>query len=76
VAPRRLLREGLRVLAERGCGEATLWVLDRNARARAFYEAHGFVHDGAAKHDAALAIDELRYRRPLAHLPAADSRNA
>lgn len=42
-----------------------LWVLEQNGRARAFYEANGFVHDGGRKTDPAfLGNDavEVRYR--------------
>lgn len=60
-----LLEEGLRFLAGRGHGEATLWVLAVNARACAFYEARNFARDGAHKHDAAVNAEELRYRRRL-----------
>lgn len=62
----KLMAEGLRFLAGRGCQEVTLWVLDRNARACAFYEACGFTRDGASKHDDHLNVDELRYRCTLA----------
>lgn len=62
----KLMAAGLQFLAGRGCVAATLWVLDRNARARAFYEAHGFALDGAHKHDVRLNADELRYRCKLA----------
>lgn len=61
----RLMAEATQFLA--GCGyvELTLWVVEGNKRACAFYEASGFTLDGARQHDPELAIDELRYRRRL-----------
>jgi len=52
---------------ERGFSELTLWVLEANAPARAFYEARGFVTDGAAKTSqaAGATLAEVRYRRSL-----------
>ena len=43
----------------------TLWVLTANARARRFYEACGFVADGAHQQVAlgGARLDEIRYRR-------------
>lgn len=45
----------------------SLWVVATNERARAFYEARGFVADGHAKTHARLGIPlhEVRYRRNL-----------
>jgi ribosomal protein S18 acetylase RimI-like enzyme len=64
----RLHDEGLVQLAGQGFGVARLWVLDSNARARRFYERHGWLADGATK-DQAMAggfvAHEVRYRRPL-----------
>ena len=56
--------EELRAL---GFAEATLWVLDDNPRARAFYAACGWRPDGGAKRGVHLgvAVDELRYRKSL-----------
>ena len=50
-----------------GCANATLWVVDGNDRARAFYEARGWVHDGAVKVDdqGSFRLRELRYVRAL-----------
>jgi ribosomal protein S18 acetylase RimI-like enzyme len=54
-------------LAAAGYEQATLWVLDTNARARRFYEAAGFRADGAEKPDdrGTFTLREVRYRRPL-----------
>ena len=41
-----------------------LWVLENNMRARAFYEAHGFVKEGLEKFDKTLTgheLHEIRY---------------
>ncbi len=66
---RVLLGETLQRLRHGGYGEATLWVLDGNARARQFYEALGWRLDGGAeRHDATLTgfpLHEVRYRVPL-----------
>ena len=44
-----------------------LWVLDRNAPARNFYERHGFSPDGTAQDFDALVtpVPEIRMRRLL-----------
>jgi len=63
-----LMAQALHVLKLLGYAEATLWVLRDNRRARDFYQASGFVSDGAAKIDinaAGISYDEVRYRRPL-----------
>ncbi len=47
--------------------QATLWVLDSNARSRAFYERQGWQPDGTVKPDTIgdTQVAEVRYRRPL-----------
>lgn len=53
---------------EDGFSELTLWVLDANLRARAFYEKFGFVLDGGTNEDdrwGDFVIREVRYRKPL-----------
>ena len=64
---RDLMAAGLERLADLGFEQATLWVLDSNARARRFYEAGGWCADGAVKDDdrPGLVLPETRYRRPL-----------
>lgn len=63
-----LLRTAVEELQAAGFREATLWALDTNSRARAFYERHGWTHDGATKrHDwISFVATDVRYRRPLA----------
>jgi ribosomal protein S18 acetylase RimI-like enzyme len=60
---RALIEAGTAALEAR-FDEATLWVLDSNARARAFYEDHGWRPDGAVKHATiqGTEVDEVRYR--------------
>jgi len=45
----RLLERAQNALRERGFVRATLWVLDANERARAFYERHGWRPDGTVR---------------------------
>jgi ribosomal protein S18 acetylase RimI-like enzyme len=45
-----LLRETLVRLRARGDEQVTLWVLEGNARARAFYARHGFAETGERGH--------------------------
>lgn len=48
-------------------GEATLWVLEDNPRARAFYERAGWAVDGARKAEPRWGVraPEVRYRKSL-----------
>lgn len=59
-----LIAEIERRLVADGHRSAMLWVLEGNARASAFYEAHGWHADGGAKLDG-----ELRERRHVRALP-------
>jgi GNAT superfamily N-acetyltransferase len=54
----------LETLAGMGFTEATLWVLGANARARAFYESHGWHSDGSVKSDVndGAVVHQVRYR--------------
>jgi GNAT superfamily N-acetyltransferase len=64
-----LLRAAHATLTERGHGDAVLWVLPGNTRARRFYEHHGWVPDGTERSvDVAsgVPVTELRYRVALA----------
>ncbi len=54
-----LLRAGVAAL---GPARVTLWVLERNAAARAFYAGHGFSPDGARRETAGAA--HVRLARP------------
>lgn len=45
-AGRELFEHAVADLRERGFDTATLWVLETNERARRFYEAAGWTHDG------------------------------
>jgi GNAT superfamily N-acetyltransferase len=59
--------EALRTLAEQGHRSAALWVVDRNPRARRFYEREGWSADGVERVDevGGTPIHELRYVRNL-----------
>ncbi len=49
-----------RILGER---DATLWVVETNARARSFYARHGFVLEGATTSHEATGVPEVRLVR-------------
>ena len=63
-----LLRAAVDAATAGGYLHAALWVLEDNARARAFYERQGWEHDGV--HDTVRSgprlVRRLRYRRGLA----------
>lgn len=65
---RNLLQHAERDLLDHGYDEATLWVLESNQRARHFYEAAGWLADGAVKveRQGDVELREVRYRRMLA----------
>jgi L-amino acid N-acyltransferase YncA len=62
-----LLAASLAYLKQEGFREVIVWVLTSNARARAFYEKHGFVPDGTTKTDERqdFTLHEVRYRMPI-----------
>ena len=64
---RRLFQEATDALRQDGCIEATLWVLEDNARARRFYAAAGWQPDGATKVEErpGFHLREVRYRGHL-----------
>jgi len=66
-AGRSLIRAGVQALHDAGYGEAILWVLEDNPRARRFYEREGWELDGAEKEDDFLGVRvaEVRYRIAL-----------
>jgi ribosomal protein S18 acetylase RimI-like enzyme len=63
-----LLRHATRDLKAGGYDEATLWVLEANEIARAFYTARGWAPDGARRDETigGATLTEVRYRRQLA----------
>jgi GNAT superfamily N-acetyltransferase len=65
-AGRALIERGEAQLASE-YAEATLWVLEANARARRFYEQAGWQPDGARKAEARFGVRaaEVRYRKTL-----------
>jgi len=64
---KRLMCIALARITAAGYSQATLWVLQSNARARRFYETGGWVHDGGLKCDDSLGfpMHEVRYRKQL-----------
>jgi ribosomal protein S18 acetylase RimI-like enzyme len=64
---RQLMAAALDRLGEARFDQVILWVLDSNVRARRFYEAGGWLADGAAKRDDSFGVPmtEVRYRRSL-----------
>src|SRR5262249_11553 len=59
-------------LLERGFTSVTLWVLEENARARAFYRAAGFAPNPASAKEITIGgkpLREIRYERNLASDP-------
>jgi GNAT superfamily N-acetyltransferase len=72
---RALFDRAVETLKAAGFSEATLWVLDTNARARRFYEAAGWTPDGATKLDdrGAFTLHEVRYRGQLIRVGLDDS---
>lgn len=62
---RDLMTAALRHARDSGLATVTLWVLEANARARAFYEAAGFARDGGQKVHAPTGLQEMRYRRQI-----------
>jgi ribosomal protein S18 acetylase RimI-like enzyme len=64
---RQLMTAALGRLGEAAFDRVILWVLDSNVRARRFYEAGGWLANGAAKRDDSFGVPmtEVRYRRSL-----------
>jgi ribosomal protein S18 acetylase RimI-like enzyme len=59
-----LMDAALAQATARGCADVTLWVLEPNLRARAFYERCGFADDGSREREEGWPV-ELRLRRAL-----------
>jgi len=59
---RLLLEHVVGEFRRRGYTEVTLWVLEQNAKARAFYERMGFRLDQARKFYPGTSVPEVRYR--------------
>jgi len=69
----RLADEAERLLTSQGYGDAVLWVLQDNRRARRFYEAMGFSPDGGSKFiDWGKPLKAVRYRKALQPAPQND----
>ena len=67
---RVLLKASLDLLQQQGFTEATLWTLEHNASARAFYEAEGWADDGARQpldvgRPGIAPLTEVRYRKRI-----------
>lgn len=65
---RELLRRATDALIAMGYGEAVLWVIPENERARNLYESEGWVADGGVSTEDILGVTvtDIRYRRLLA----------
>jgi GNAT superfamily N-acetyltransferase len=50
-------------LVARSCTSCRLWVVDINARARRFYEKHGFVLDGVFKVENGVVLCRMQKER-------------
>jgi ribosomal protein S18 acetylase RimI-like enzyme len=61
-AGRALCQAAFTELRRRGYHACTLWVLERNTAARAFYERLGFRDDGGRKNYPHSDVPEVRYR--------------
>jgi ribosomal protein S18 acetylase RimI-like enzyme len=61
---RDLFTSAVRGLTDAGFSAATCWVLETNSRARRFYEAAGWITDGAHKTEqrGEVELREVRYR--------------
>jgi RimJ/RimL family protein N-acetyltransferase len=61
------MRAGIEAMRLGASGDAVLWVLEDNPRARRFYEREGWALDGERKEDEYLGfrVAEVRYRIAL-----------
>jgi GNAT superfamily N-acetyltransferase len=62
---RVLLRRATDALVAEGFGEAVLWVVPQNERARSLYESEGWVADGGVLDEEVLGVTvtDIRYRK-------------
>lgn len=67
---RALMREALVELEAMGLARAILWVLERNARARRFYEKCGLSPDGMSKNSGLGDETEIRYSADISSVLA------
>lgn len=67
---RELLEEGERGVEDNKFTAITLWVLEKNALARRFYDSRGFRLDGGQKEATigGLILTELRYQKKISNL--------
>ncbi len=61
----RLLAEADRWFGNQSLAQATLWVFEANARARAFYARHGWQPDGGTRVEPEFGEPEVRLRSRL-----------
>lgn len=61
----QLMEIALSEIKKQGYKSVLLWTFEANARARRFYEKHGFAPDGAVKDSGFGDAKEVRYRRKL-----------
>ena len=61
----KLMKFTLSEIKKQGFQNVMLWVFEQNARARSFYEKHGFVFDGTFKGSGFANTNEVRYRLEL-----------
>lgn len=70
---RVLMEHVLHEFQKRGFTQVTLWVLEENRKARAFYQKYGFERDGGTRRYSKTDVPEVRYRihldRALKGLP-------
>ena len=65
-----LMQAALEELKAMGLERALLWVLERNVRARRFYEKCGFSPDGASKDSGLGDEEEIRYSADISSVLA------
>ena len=59
---RMLMDHVLHEFQQRRFTQVTLWVLEENRKARAFYEKYGFHSDGGTRNYPRTSVPEVRYR--------------